>query len=1080
MLTYLNNIFRFFIGRTTLVVLLSICSCGPSEEKLMHSPSIKKSGITFENNLSETDGLNIQTYLYFYNGGGIAIGDINNDDLPDIFFSGNQVKNRLYLNKGNLEFEDVSERAGISGNSSWNTGAVMADVNGDGLLDIYVVAVVGLHGFRGHNELYINNGNLNFTESASEYGLDFQNFGTSAAFLDYDRDGDLDLYLLNHAVHTQQSLDYVDVRLERKKKTGDKLLRNDEGYFTDVSEEANIYGGPNGYGLGVAVSDFNNDGWPDLYISNDFQEDDYYYLNTKNGGFTELAREAFGQLSRFSMGNDVADINADGWPDLLTLDMLPADEKVLKASESDDNVQTELLRTREYGYHHQFSRNMLQVNLNGTAFSETALLSGIAATDWSWSALFADFDQDGLQDLFISNGIVKRPNDLDYINYFSSSYFFENSKDANTINRKGLYLMPSGAVPNKIFKGRENLLFEDKSDHWIKGEASVSTATAMGDLDNDGDIDVITNNINDSPTLYINQTNDKATYLKIKFKYVKKNIFGIGTKVISYHNGIEQHKELYTTRGFQASSEPMLHFGYDKVETVDSLLVLWPNGTSQTLENIPVDQTLVISPKDTVRFDYTSLSPNKSRLFKKVSGNLGIDLKPRTRFFSEFNLHRLLPYSVSSNGSVINVGDLNGDSKSEVVFQDFQKTYVHKDSSFLKQDMVGLGLSPKKLKVLKIADFNQDGKNDLLYVVEKGSGKNEGHLALAGATDFQDSILPDYFENGPVLVPFDYDQDGDIDVFVGNRSIANNFGKLPDSYLLEYDQGQLKPKRTFTGLGMVRDAIWNDFDGDGRKDLIVVGEWMTPKFFKNTNGQLAEIKVLDEKANGLWQGIQPFDIDGDGDTDYLLGNWGLNSKFKASKAFPLKMYYSDFDGNGTTETVIATEIDGDYYPLENFQELSKQLVYLRKKFTTFKDFAGKTIEEIFDAPKLKNSKVLTAHNLSSGYLENVDGNFKFRAFNNKMQSAPITEFLKYDFDADGTKEVLAAGNFLGLKPFHGRLGAFPGAIISKNDGVMLGNEIGLDLLNKEVRNANIIHFNNQPYLLISYKDGYIDTYSFPN
>ncbi|HMB61968.1 MAG TPA: VCBS repeat-containing protein, partial [Eudoraea sp.] len=514
--------FQFLI----LIALFTGCS---GETKLFDNPSPEKTGITFKNTLTETDNLNILDYLYFYNGGGVAIGDINGDDLPDIFFSGNQVKNRLFLNKGGLNFEDITEQAGVAGNSTWNTGTVMGDINGDGLLDIYVCAVVGINGFDGYNELYINNGDNTFTERAAEYGLDFDTYSSTAAFLDYDLDGDLDMYLLNHAVHTQESFGKAELRYKRNFHTGDKLLRNDQGKFVDVSEEAGIYGGVNGYGLGVAVSDFNQDGYPDLYVGNDFHEDDYFYLNNRDGTFTEHLKDYFGQTTRFSMGNDIADINHDGWPDILSLDMLPQDEMVLKSSEGDDNLQTQKLRTEQYGYHYQFTRNMLQINRGGEAFAETALLSGVAATDWSWSALFADYNQDGEQDLFISNGIIKRPNDLDFINFVSDEQIRKKIDNTKLVDQQALNMMPSGAVHNYIYKGTESLVFEDMSGKWIQKDTIISGATAMADLDNDGDLDIVTNNSNSPATLYINNTDDTSNYLKVKLNYANPNKWGIGT-----------------------------------------------------------------------------------------------------------------------------------------------------------------------------------------------------------------------------------------------------------------------------------------------------------------------------------------------------------------------------------------------------------------------------------------------------------------------------------------------------------------------------------------------------------------------
>ena len=501
----------------------------------------------------------------------------------------------------------------------------MGDINGDGFLDIYVCAVVGINGFDGYNELFINNGDGTFTESAATYGLDFDSYSSNAAFLDYDLDGDMDIYLLNHAIHTQESFGQADLRNKRNFQTGDKLLRNDGTTFTDVSEAAGIYGGINGYGLGVAVADFNRDGYPDIYVGNDFHEDDYYYLNNGDGTFSECLKYYFGHTTRFSMGNDVADINNDGWPDMISLDMLPEDETVLKASEGDDNIQVQKLRTQRYGYHYQFTRNMLFVNQQNHPYTETALLSGIAATDWSWSGLFADYDQDGKQDLFVSNGIPKRPNDLDYIKFVSSEQIQKKIDNTKLVDQEALDMMPSGRVHNYIFKGEKNLLFEDQSGTWIVKDTLISGATAMADLDNDGDLDLVTNNSNSPASLYINKTNSKANFLKVKFNYKKSNPFGIGTKVFSWHNGTLQYKELYTVRGFQASSEPVIHFGYGASEKVDSLRIVWPDRTVQTLKNITLNKTLTINPENTTPLKQEALQPESKKQFQKIPGNLGIN-----------------------------------------------------------------------------------------------------------------------------------------------------------------------------------------------------------------------------------------------------------------------------------------------------------------------------------------------------------------------------------------------------------------------------------------------------------------------
>lgn len=1070
-----------------LCVLMCLAAC-QKEGSLFSTPPSKETGIDFINTLTESDDLNILDYLYFYNGGGVALGDIDNDGLVDVFLSGNQVKNQLYLNKGNLTFENISEKAGILGNSTWNTGAVMGDINGDGLLDIYVCAVVGINGFNGHNELFINNGDNTFTESAASYGLDIDSYSSSAAFLDYDLDGDLDIYLLNHAVHTQESFGLASLRYKRSYETGDKLLRNDGNTFTDVSEDAGIYGGINSYGLGVAISDFNQDGFPDIYVGNDFHEDDYYYLNNGDGTFSEKLKEYFGHTSRFSMGNDVADLNHDGWPDIMSLDMLAEDEKVLKSSEGDEDIQTHKLRIERYGYHYQYTRNMLYINRPGYQYQEQALMSGIGATDWSWSALFGDYNQDGEQDLFISNGIPKRPNDLDYINYVSSDQIQKKISNTKLIDQSALRLMPSGSTHNYVFEGNSNLDFKDRSEQWITTDTLVSGATAYADLDNDGDLDIVTNNINRPVSIYVNKTNDQAHFLKIKLKGPGKNTQGIGAKVYSYHEGVLQYKELYTARGFQASSEPMVHFGYGDHTTVDSIRIVWPNNETQLLRTIQTDQTLTIVPENTIPFVYSAISQKRETLFTKSSDNLGIDFTHKEDRYLDFNRQKLIPYQISDRGPAMALGDLNGDGKEDLFFGGSKyipsQVFIQGDSAFAKAPpKYILKESITEDVVATIIDFNADGKEDLLIGTGGGDFSAPSKQLLDKLYTKTDSSfvvqdIPELFGNAAVLAVHDYNKDGSPDVFVGNQAITNDFGTSPNSYLLKNTAGVLAKDGTndLGNPGMITDAVWDDFNGDGEKDLIVVGEWMAPTFYANIEGKLQKANVGAETYSGLWQSIMPFDIDKDGDMDYLLGNWGKNSKFVTSEKTPMRMYKDDFDDNGQSETIVATVKNGKYYPLLGLAELSSQLVSLNKKYATYRDFAGQHMEQILTPEQRKRATILEVNTLKSGYLKNDNGQFTFVPFPTFMQVAPILTFCTFDFDGDGVEEVLSAGNYFGVKPFHGRLDSFSGALIKDTETIIPGHELGLDFAQKSIRHLNIIRLNNKNYMLATFNNQAAEVY----
>lgn len=1084
---------RSTINRSCLIIIFFglLMGCRKNEQGLFSTPGSKDTGIDFTNTLTETKDQNILDYLYFYNGGGVSVGDINNDGLPDIYFVGNQVKNKLYLNKGNMKFEDITLPAGVEGNSSWNTGVTMADVNGDGLLDIYVSAVVGINGFFGHNELFINNGDLTFTESAAEYGLDLENYSSQAAFFDADNDGDLDVYILNHAIHTPESFGPAEIRNNRVDESGDKLFINEGGKFVDVSEAAGIFGGPNSYGLGISTADFNNDGYTDIYIGNDFHEDDYYYINNGDGTFTESLKSHFGHISRFSMGSDVADINNDGYIDLLTLDMLPDDEKVLKSSAGDDNVNLHKLRTDRLGYHPQYTRNMLHINRDGEYFEETALMSGIAATDWSWGALFSDFDRDGHQDVFISTGIPRRPNDLDYIKYTSNEQIQQKLQQTNLVDQKALDLMPSGAVTNAFFRG-ENGYFKEMTNIWIQEDSLVSTGLAYADLDNDGNLDIVVNNINAPATIYKNN-NSEGAFIKIHLSFPAPNKFGIGSKAILYTETGRQYRQLFTTKGFQSSSEPVIHFGFPVKNRIDSLHIIWPDNTFQTIVRPQANSVLKIIPeKNRKIYKVDQDKPGTNTWFTRTDQNFGVDYIHKENVFTDFDVQKLIPRQISDNAPAVKVADINGNGKDDIIFgaSRFQPAviYIQEVNNFrkVKPERIARDSISEDTDVV-VADFDKNGFMDVIFASGGGEaiGKssqlldryynNEGDLTFR----LNDSF-PEMYSNSSVIKVADFDNNGYPDIFIGADAVNYNYGAAPQSYLLKNEKGKFKiiQKDLFAGLGMVTDAVWDDFDGDGDLDLIVVGEWMSPKFLQNNNGNFFEVtqKYLKSKLNGLWQSIQPFDIDGDGDTDYLIGNWGLNSKFKASAENPLIMYYADFDENGLTETLLAQEKNGKYYLHYGLDELTSQLTYLKKKFPAYKDFAGKTVSEIIGKEDLEKAEKFEIQQLASGYLENQAGKFVFISFPPELQVAPLKAFLKYDFNKDGEEEILMGGNYFGVTPYHGKFGSMAGAILKKGGKLLNAKEIGLNFTQKAVKNFSVFNLMEKSYLLVTFNNAPVELY----
>ncbi len=1032
-------------------IILTILSCSlfscKKSQTLFQKTDPSVTGITFANTLQETEEENILSYEYFYNGGGVAVGDVNNDGKVDVFFTGNQVANRLYLNKGDentpLKFEDISAKAGIEGRKgAWKTGVTMVDINADGWLDIYVCYSGKKEDSLRKNQLFINNHNLNgssprFTEKAKEYGLDDSGYSTQAAFFDYDMDGDLDCFLMNHNLKNYQRKEAAVMRAERDYNAGDKLFRNDNQKFVEVTTETGIKSNALGFGLGLVISDVNNDGYPDIYVGNDYVEDDYLYINQKDGTYRDELRERIDHTSNFSMGVDIADINNDQLPDIFSLDMLPEDNARQKSLLFPDNwnvYQSQL----NNGFWHQNMRNMLQVNSQGR-FSEIGHLAGVATTDWSWGTIMADFDLDGYKDIFVSNGILKDFTNSDFVK-------FQEDLSANGVQMpvsEVIKKMESSQTKNYVFRNKHNLTFSNEQVAWGFDEPTISNGTVSADLDNDGDLDLITNNNNATACIYQNTTQEESpvNYLKIKLKGSQMNPFGVGAKVFVQTDSLKQSQEFSPVRGFESSSHDALLFGIGETKQL-TVKVIWADLRTQTLTNINPNETITLDYSKSVE-QKTQLAPETQPLL--VEANNGIDFIHKEDSKNDFDHQILLPYHPSYQGSKMAVGDVDNDGLEDVYIGGAKDQsgalYLQKnDGKFIvKMNPNFAKDSPAEDRDAVFLDVDKDGDLDL-YVVSgnyserlKGDWQADRLYVNDGKGNFKKNVsaLPTENINSSCVKAFDADNDGDQDLVIGGGVLPNSYPYCEDSYLLINDGKGRFSMKSLGRLGLVTSMTVADFNKDKQLDLMVVGEWMQPAILLNQKGNFTAdaSEMIPPNMHGWWNGVVADDLDGDGDIDLVMGNLGLNSIVKANVNEPATLNYGDLDGNMTLDPYLSYYIQGKSYPAIGRDEALEQVVSLRKTFTDYRSFSNASITDLFPNDIIEKNKKLIAENFETILLENTGKGFIIRQLPIQAQYAPVCAIAIEDIDKDGKKDILLCGN---QSKFRLRIGK-----IDANHGVLL-------------------------------------------
>ena len=1039
-----------------ILIITSLCflhGCKKQGNHLFKKLSSDQTGVTFKNSLHSSPELNILNYLYYYNGAGVISADFNNDGLIDIYCAANQNEDKLYLNKGNLKFIEIElpEQNLTVGN--WTTGVTQVDINNDGLLDIYICKASGYRALSGRNLLYVNQGLTkegipSFKEDAKKYGLDFSGLSTKAAFFDYDKDGDLDMFLLNHSVHPNINYGKGSQRNIIDSISGDRLYINTNGYFEDISLKSGIFQGKSGYGLGLSISDLNNDGYPDIYVGNDFFENDYLYLNQKDGTFKEVISnndEELGHTTHYSMGNAIADINNDTFTDIISLDMLPENLQTYKTSglEYAYPIYQQYLKN---GFAPQFMQNTLHLNNQGSNFSEIGNLGGISATEWSWGALLADFDNDGFKDLFVSNGIKGATNDMDYMNFIANEEI-QKRIDAGmqTTDMPLIKEIPEKKVPNYFFKNNGDLTFTNVSSKWINPEPSFSNGCTYADLDNDGDLDIIVNNIDEE--LYIlENTLNHSNYIKLRLNGSEKNKFGIGAKIFLYTKNGTQVLENYTTNGYLSSSSNELVFGLGKEASIDSLKIIWPDDKTEKIRNPAVNQEITLNYSNSQKYidQAIALESNSTNSIKPL-----VEFVHNEKSSLDFSREPLIPMASSNEGPTISVSDINNDGLDDIFIGGAKAQTSHlyvqqKTGEFIDSQVEIFEENSINEDVASIFfDANGDGFDDLLVA----SGGNEFISGIPLKPRLyinkNGSLIKDSLEfngieiNASKITANDFDKDGDFDVVITSNQLPSKYGKTPKQYFfINEGNGKFKDVTDAVApelrlVGNVKDMEWSDVNGDGLEDLIVVGHWMPISIFINDGKKLSlqHSKELQD-SNGWWNSILILDVDNDGDQDFVCGNWGTNTKFKASIEHPITLYNYDFDDNGQIDPLITYYHKNTETPFASKDELVKQMPYLNKKFLSYSSFSTASISELFGQNKLDLAEKKKVYELKSSlFINDGSGHFAKQSLPTIAQISSINDIIADDFNSDGFEDLLIVGNNFEISTQLGRLDALHGLIL---------------------------------------------------